>query len=111
MVTRSASWRSKATRDGQYSHRVFRDRHEEMQRAMTPSGHSIDTPRINAYTRSSEPCGRATGDLYLISSAAELLDMHPQTLRKYERLGLVQPLRTLGQHARLHAPTSSSGCG
>jgi MerR family transcriptional regulator/heat shock protein HspR len=35
-------------------------------------------------------------ELHLISSAAELLDMHPQTLRKYERLGLVQPLRTLG---------------
>lgn len=35
-------------------------------------------------------------DLYLISMAAELLDMHPQTLRKYERLGLVRPLRTLG---------------
>jgi MerR family transcriptional regulator/heat shock protein HspR len=34
--------------------------------------------------------------MYLISTAAELLDMHPQTLRKYERLGLVQPLRTLG---------------
>jgi MerR family transcriptional regulator/heat shock protein HspR len=25
-----------------------------------------------------------------------MLDMHPQTLRKYERLGLVRPLRTLG---------------
>ena len=35
-------------------------------------------------------------ELYLISTAAELLDMHPQTLRKYERLGLVRPLRTLG---------------
>lgn len=34
--------------------------------------------------------------LYLISTAAELLEMHPQTLRKYERLGLVRPLRTLG---------------
>ena len=34
--------------------------------------------------------------LYLISMAAELLDMHPQTLRKYERLGLVRPPRTLG---------------
>jgi len=44
-----------------------------------------------------EEDGRALeADLYLISSAAELLDMHPQTLRKYERLGLVQPLRTLG---------------
>jgi MerR family transcriptional regulator/heat shock protein HspR len=39
---------------------------------------------------------RRTIELHLISSAAELLDMHPQTLRKYERLGLVQPLRTLG---------------
>jgi MerR family transcriptional regulator, heat shock protein HspR len=35
-------------------------------------------------------------EMYLISMAAELLDMHPQTLRKYERLGLVRPLRSLG---------------
>jgi MerR family transcriptional regulator, heat shock protein HspR len=34
--------------------------------------------------------------LYFISMAARLLDMHPQTLRKYERLGLVRPTRTLG---------------
>ena len=34
--------------------------------------------------------------LYLISMAAEMLDMHPQTLRKYERLGLVRPPHTLG---------------
>jgi MerR family transcriptional regulator, heat shock protein HspR len=35
-------------------------------------------------------------DLYFISMAARLLDMHPQTLRKYERLGLVRPSRTMG---------------
>jgi MerR family transcriptional regulator/heat shock protein HspR len=35
-------------------------------------------------------------DLYFISMAARLLDMHPQTLRKYERLGLVRPTRTMG---------------
>jgi MerR family transcriptional regulator/heat shock protein HspR len=35
-------------------------------------------------------------DLYLISMAADMLGMHPQTLRKYERLGLIQPSRTLG---------------
>jgi MerR family transcriptional regulator, heat shock protein HspR len=35
-------------------------------------------------------------DLYLISMAAEMLGMHPQTLRKYERLGLIQPSRTIG---------------
>lgn len=37
-----------------------------------------------------------THDLYLISMAARLLGLHPQTLRKYERLGLVQPPRTIG---------------
>jgi MerR family transcriptional regulator/heat shock protein HspR len=35
-------------------------------------------------------------DLFFISMAADLLGMHPQTLRKYERLGLVQPTRTIG---------------
>ena len=34
--------------------------------------------------------------LYIISVAARILDMHPQTLRKYERLGLINPGRTLG---------------
>jgi MerR family transcriptional regulator/heat shock protein HspR len=35
-------------------------------------------------------------DLLFISVAARMLDMHPQTLRKYERLGLVRPARTIG---------------
>jgi MerR family transcriptional regulator/heat shock protein HspR len=35
-------------------------------------------------------------DLYFISIAARMLGMHPQTLRKYERLGLVRPSRTIG---------------
>ena len=39
---------------------------------------------------------RKEPEFYLISMAAELLDMHPQTLRKYERLGLVRPPRTVG---------------
>ena len=34
--------------------------------------------------------------VYIISVAARLLDMHPQTLRKYERLGLIRPGRTIG---------------
>jgi MerR family transcriptional regulator, heat shock protein HspR len=38
----------------------------------------------------------ATDDLYFISMAARELGMHPQTLRKYERLGLVRPTRTIG---------------
>ena len=34
--------------------------------------------------------------LYIISVAARILEMHPQTLRKYERVGLVTPSRTGG---------------
>ena len=39
-------------------------------------------------------------ELYFISIAAEMLGMHPQTLRKYERLGLIQPSRTVGSMRR-----------
>jgi MerR family transcriptional regulator/heat shock protein HspR len=39
---------------------------------------------------------RIGDDLFFISMAAEMLGMHPQTLRKYERLGLVRPTRTIG---------------
>jgi MerR family transcriptional regulator/heat shock protein HspR len=38
----------------------------------------------------------AQDELFLISVAADMLGMHPQTLRKYERLGLIQPSRTDG---------------
>jgi MerR family transcriptional regulator, heat shock protein HspR len=38
----------------------------------------------------------STWELIFISDAARMLDMHPQTLRKYERLGLVRPARTVG---------------
>lgn len=34
--------------------------------------------------------------VYIISVAARILKMHPQTLRKYERIGLVMPSRTVG---------------
>jgi MerR family transcriptional regulator/heat shock protein HspR len=38
--------------------------------------------------------------LFVISVAAELANMHPQTLRQYDRLGLVCPTRTLGKSRR-----------
>jgi MerR family transcriptional regulator/heat shock protein HspR len=38
--------------------------------------------------------------VYVISVAAELAGMHPQTLRIYERRGLVQPQRTQGGNRR-----------
>lgn len=39
---------------------------------------------------------RYSEPLFVISVAARLVEMHPQTLRKYEREGLVAPSRTTG---------------
>ena len=38
--------------------------------------------------------------LFVISVAAELSGMHPQTLRQYDRMGLVSPTRTQGRSRR-----------
>lgn len=40
---------------------------------------------------------------YVISVAAELSGMHPQTLRQYDRVGLVSPQRTRGRGRRYSA--------
>ena len=40
--------------------------------------------------------------LYYISVVAKMLDLHPQTLRNYERLGLVDPKRSEG-NVRLYS--------
>lgn len=40
--------------------------------------------------------------MYVISVAARLVNMHPQTLRYYERAGLVNPTRSRG-HIRLYS--------
>ncbi len=39
---------------------------------------------------------KASDAVYIISVAAEIVGMHPQTLRVYERKGLVDPYRTPG---------------
>lgn len=41
-----------------------------------------------------------TSAVYVISVAAELAGMHPQTLRIYERRGLLEPARTAGGNRR-----------
>jgi len=46
------------------------------------------------------PQRSATRAVYVISVAAELAGMHPQTLRIYERRGLVNPARTDGGNRR-----------
>jgi MerR family transcriptional regulator, heat shock protein HspR len=51
----------------------------------------------------SQPDRRAQDDeraVYIISVAAELAGVHPQTLRIYERKGLVRPQRTSGNTRR-----------
>jgi MerR family transcriptional regulator/heat shock protein HspR len=40
--------------------------------------------------------------LYMISVVAEMFSVHPQTLRAYERLGLIRPARTVG-NTRLYS--------
>jgi len=62
---------------------------------------NLDTTRINAYTWIGASLNHKSTvgldpDLFFISMAARMLGMHPQTLRKYERLGLIQPTRTIG---------------
>jgi MerR family transcriptional regulator/heat shock protein HspR len=49
--------------------------------------------------------GRSADQLpvYVISVAAELAGMHPQTLRSYDRLGLVRPDRAVGRGRRYSA--------
>jgi MerR family transcriptional regulator/heat shock protein HspR len=39
---------------------------------------------------------------YIISVAAKLVDLHPQTLRRYDEIGLVKPARASGR--RLYSP-------
>ncbi len=42
------------------------------------------------------PTKRKTKGAYMISAVAEMYDIHPQTLRLYEREGLLKPSRTEG---------------
>jgi MerR family transcriptional regulator, heat shock protein HspR len=49
-----------------------------------------------------EPAGTERDGVYTIAVASRLTGMHPQTLRKYERAGLVTPLRQ-GGNQRLYS--------
>jgi MerR family transcriptional regulator, heat shock protein HspR len=53
---------------------------------------------------SDDPSGQASFDddtaVFVISVAAQLAGMHPQTLRQYDRLGLVSPDRATGRGRR-----------
>ena len=51
-------------------------------------------------SRRSEPLHSVDLPVFVISVAAELAGMHPQTLRQYDRIGLVQPSRAPGKARR-----------
>lgn len=56
---------------------------------------SFQREEIEVILDDDEPC-------YLISVAAQMADVHPQTLRRYEEWGLVKPARVSGK--RLYSP-------
>ena len=55
-----------------------------------------DPHQISVRT-SSAARSRTSDALYVISVAARLVEMHPTTLRKYERVGFLEPSRTPGR--------------
>ncbi|MFE7752369.1 heat shock protein transcriptional repressor HspR [Streptomyces sp. NPDC057428] len=57
----------------------------------------MDGRRRNPYQLTDE------SPVYVISIAAQLSGLHPQTLRQYDRLGLVSPDRTAGRGRRYSA--------
>ena len=71
---------------------------EKVQSKMQPRGRALQPA---SESRGSSGTGSQLRELhfhgvYVISVASRLLEMHPQTLRKYERFGLVSPSRTEG---------------
>ena len=65
---------------------------QEIERLKTEIHAQIDQPPGEA-----QPGDPRDRPVYVISIAAELVDMHPQTLRLYERKGLIRPGRSSGK--------------
>ena len=60
---------------------MYRDSHQLLANQRGRAGASVDV----------------TAALYVISVAARLVELHPTTLRKYERVGFLEPSRTAGR--------------
>ena len=54
----------------------------------------------DSQNNSQSPIPDDDAGVYVISVAAEISGMHPQTLRQYDKLGLVSPSRTEGRNRR-----------
>lgn len=66
---------------------------------VTPGGPRSTGPGPEGGERRAREVAPEEG-VYVISIAAELAGMHPQTLRSYERRGLVEPARSAGNTRR-----------
>ncbi len=60
----------------------------------------MTTPTTPTAPRRAQGREEDAGAVYVISVAARLVGMHPQTLRNYERTGLLDPSRTRGGSRR-----------
>jgi len=79
--------------------------HFILQTISVPSGRSRNVTGAPLRVRQQSQDSTQTEEgLFIISVAARMLAMHPQTLRKYERVGLVNPSRTIGM-LRLYSQT------
>ena len=65
--------------------------------ADTRNRHSLSASgEVDAQSADAPSAVDPRGGVYVISVASRILNVHPQTLRKYERLGLVTPTRSIG---------------
>lgn len=62
--------------------------------------HTDTRPHTHTAVYEDAPLHDADAPTYVISVAAQLAGMHPQTLRSYDRLGLVTPGRAAGRGRR-----------
>ncbi len=69
----------------------------ERERSKTDSEQSRTGTTYGTRRRRESGAGNTEQPLYVISIAAQILGVHPQTLRLYEREGLVEPQRSGGK--------------
>ncbi|GEM89271.1 heat shock protein transcriptional repressor HspR, fused homodimer type [Oceanithermus desulfurans] len=71
---------------------------ERLKQALQDEAAKIETPpALPGEVEEASKAAPSDRPVYVISVAAELVDMHPQTLRLYERKGLIRPKRSSGK--------------
>ena len=76
----------------------FESEVERLRQALQDEAAKIESlPALPGEAEEEERVAPSERPVYVISVAAELVDMHPQTLRLYERKGLIRPKRSSGK--------------